>query len=197
MKMKKLILSIGLVALIAAPLSAASVFKLSLYNDIALFNNATVSGLDLGIATTTQKVNGIQFALLSSSSDLDGMQIGYIWADCTNGVGGQMGIVTTAGKISSQMGAVSIAKEVNGGQTGFLVALADKVDGSQFGIVTYAKAVQGTQYGYVNICQGSLEGLQIGGVNYADSMKSGLQIGLVNICSNAAFPAMVFINFKM
>lgn len=164
--------------LLAAVLCAAPVFagdggiiKLSLWGKAAVAapNNIDhVTGIGIGIGSTTEHVDGVQWDLVWSEAGLvHGVNSAYIVAKSDEIVGVQSGLVT-----------------IN----------ESKVTGIHGGLVSLSNGeVYGLQYGFFTKV-GDLHGAQIGFVNYAENISKGLQVGLVNIAKNGWFPVMIIVN---
>lgn len=169
--MRKLAVFFAL-ACFASPAFAAEagVLKLSLWDKIAVAipnNTQTVTGIDLGIGSTTRVMKGFQWdiVLAQSTEEMAGLSHAFIAA---------------------------LGSEVTGVQ-GALLAKADDLTGVQWGVINLTtNAVTGVQFGFYNQAEHA-HGLQLGFVNYAKMIK-GLQIGLVNIAENGWFPAMILVN---
>ena len=167
-----------LAVLLAALLAAAPVFagntgyvKLSLWDDIAVAapnNIHNITGLDLGIGSKAETVDGVQLDLI------------YAEAHKVRGV---------------KEAIYNPADIVYGLQGGIVTLNRQDMRGVQGGLVAISKgSVQGVQWGYVNLAlEGQVTGLQAGLVNYANEF-TGLQLGLVNIAKNGWLPVMIIVN---
>ena len=180
--MKKVVLSLVAVFMLFAVSAQAQVFKLSLWGDICVPNEDYTGGLELGIGSETEAVDGVQWGIIySKAGKLQGVQLGIV-NNTDDGLGVQWGLVNLAQNFKGiQWGGVNWAKsEFTGGQLGF---------------VNYADTFTGLQWGFINWAHNA-KGLQFGFINYTESMK-GLQLGLVNIIKNNTqfLPVFVFFNF--
>ena len=167
-----------LAVLVAALVCAAPVFagdtgilKLSLWGDIAVAvpnNKAHVTGIDLGIGSSTAKVDGVQLDLIySEAGTVRGINDAWIYAKVGTIYGVQSAIVSVS---------------------------EDKVIGVQSGWVDLAHGqVTGVQLGIYNQVE-DLHGLQLGLVNNARHISKGLQIGLVNIARNGWLKVLPIVN---
>lgn len=166
--MKKVVLSLVAVMMLAAVSAQAQVFKLSLWDKICVPNEEYTGGLEIGIGNHTQEVKGVQFAFIYSKAEkFTGLQWSLV-NNTDDGLGVQLGFVN----------------------------LAEQMKGIQWGCVNWAKQeMTGAQLGFVNYAQ-KMTGLQWGFVNYTEQMK-GIQIGLVNIIKNNPqfLPVFIIFNF--
>ena len=170
--MKKiiLVLLLGLTAFPALAGSQNAVFKLSLWDQLALAapnNKEDVTGLDFGIGSKTATVTGLQLDLVWAETKYDLKGVSSAWI-------------------------VSLANKVQGFQTAAFVK-ANDVTGVQLGAVSLASSVNGLQVGFFNQTD-YLHGLQFGFVNYARDVDRGLQIGLLNVAENGYVPVMIIAN---
>ena len=167
-----------LAVLLAAVLCAAPVFagdtgilKLSLWGKVAVaFPNNTqhVTGIDLGIGSSTDKVDGVQVDLIyGEAGTVRGVNDAWIYAKSDTIYGLQSALVTVN------------ESKVMGVQAGWINLAHGEVTGAQFGIYNQVA---------------DLHGLQLGLVNNAHHISKGLQIGLVNIAKNGWLPVMVIVN---
>ena len=184
--MKKLIVLLAAL-LVAAPAFAGNTgyVKLSLWGDaaVALPNNIhNITGLDLGIGSKADTVDGVQYDIIyGDSHKVRGIKTAWAYstADIVYGLQG---------------GIVSVNRQDMRGIQGGLVAISEgKLQGIEEGWVTWSKGeVIGVQFGLVNVAN-RLTGVQLGFVNYVSTIK-GLQIGLLNIAKNGYLPAMIIVN---
>ena len=166
--MKRVVLSLVAVVMLFAVSAQAQVFKLSLWDDICIPNGDYTGGLELGIGSQTQAVDGVQLGIIySQAGKLQGVQLGLV-NNTDDGIGVQWGLA-------------NIAQDFKGVQYGWINWTKNNFTGAQVGFVNYAKETTG---------------LQLGFVNYTETMK-GLQLGFVNIIKdNKMFlPVFVIFNF--
>ena len=166
--MKKVVLSLVAVFMLFAVSAQAQVFKLSLWGDICVPNEDYTGGLELGIGSETEAVDGVQWGIIySKAGKLQGVQLGLV-NNTDDGTGVQWGLV-------------NLAQDFTGIQYGFVNWTKGEFTGAQLGFINYAKQVTGLQWGFVN---------------YTETMK-GIQLGLVNIIKNNTMflPVFVFFNF--
>ncbi len=166
--MKKVVLSLVAVFMLFAVSAQAQVFKLSLWGDICVPNEDYTGGLELGIGSETEAVDGVQWGIIySKAGKLQGVQLGIV-NNTDDGIGVQWGLV-------------NLAQDFKGIQWGGVNWAKGEFTGAQLGFVNYAKQVTGLQWGFVN---------------YTETMK-GIQLGLVNIIKNNTMflPVFVFFNF--
>lgn len=166
--MKKVVLSLVAVFMLFAVSAQAQVFKLSLWGDICVPNEDYTGGLELGIGSETEAVDGVQWGIIySKAGKLQGVQLGLV-NNTDDGVGVQWGLV-------------NLAQDFKGIQYGFVNWTKGEFTGAQLGFINYSKQVTGLQWGFVN---------------YTETMK-GIQLGLVNIIKNNTMflPVFVFFNF--
>ena len=167
-----------LVALVVALVCAAPVFagdtgiiKLSLWGDIAIAapnHKDHVTGIDFGIGSTTEQVDGVQLDLIySGAGTVRGLNDAWIYAKSDTIYGLQNALVTVN------------ESKVMGVQAGWINLAHGEVTGAQLGLYNQVE---------------DLHGLQFGLVNNARHISKGLQIGLVNIAKNGWFPVMVLVN---
>ena len=185
--MKKLIVLLAAL-LVAAPAFAGNTgyVKLSLWDDIAVAapnNIHNITGVDLGIGSKADTVDGIQWDFIyNDAHKVRGIKSAWIYdtADIVYGIQGGLVTVNRQDMRGVQGGLVAISKgSMQGVQWGWLnLALEGKVTGLQAGLFNYADQVSG---------------LQLGLVNYAKNIY-GLQLGLVNIAKNGWLPAMIIVN---
>ncbi len=169
--MKKLALIMALFVAAAMPAAAeAGNLKLSLWDEIAVAvpnNIHDVKGVDLGIASKTATVTGLQFDFLFAQTEYELNGVSMAWI-------------------------INLANQVKGAQLGLLTKNDDLI-GAQLGLVNLSMhSTTGLQWGFFNQAE-YINGLQLGFVNYAKTID-GLQIGLLNIAENGWFPAMVIVN---
>ena len=169
--MKKLALIMALFVAAAMPAAAeAGNLKLSLWDEIAVAvpnNIHDVKGVDLGIASKTATVTGLQFDFLFAQTEYELNGVSMTWI-------------------------INLANQVKGAQFGLLTKNDDLI-GAQLGLVNLSMHnTTGLQCGFFNQAE-YMNGLQLGFVNYAKTID-GLQIGLLNIAENGWFPAMVIVN---
>jgi len=166
--MKKVALALVAVVMLFAASAQAQVFKLSLWGDICVPNEDYTGGLELGIGSETQAVDGVQWGIIYSyAGKLQGVQLGFV-NNTDDGVGIQWGLV-------------DLAENFKGIQYGFVNWTKNEFTGAQLGFINYSKQVTGVQFGFIN---------------YTETMK-GVQLGLINIITkNTMFlPVFVFVNF--
>lgn len=170
--MKKLAVLFAAV-MMAAPAFAGDtgILKLSLWDNVAVaLPNHTdyVTGLNIGIGAKTDKVDGVQWDLISSKAGkVRGINTAWIYASANEVYGVESGLVAINNRklVGLHGGWINIAHgELTGAQLGLYNQVAD------------------------------LHGLQLGLVNNAKHISKGLQIGLVNIAKNGWFPVMVLVN---
>ena len=135
--MKRVVLSLVAVVMLFAVSAQAQVFKLSLWDDICIPNGDYTGGLELGIGSQTQSVDGVQLGIIySQAGKLQGVQLGLI-NNTDDGIGVQWGLA-------------NIAQDFTGAQVGF-VNYAKETTGLQLGFVNYTETMKGLQLGLVNI----------------------------------------------
>lgn len=146
----------------AGSVMASEPVQLSLTPGFALYGRSEqIDGLALSIWGENPQ-SALAFGLVNGSTgESAGLSIGFLnYADDYTGV---------------QWGLVNYAKgDVTGWQGGFCLGLVGSVVNYTGGTLT------GFQCGVVNYAN-KLSGLQVGIVNYAKTVKSGVQIGIVNI----------------
>ncbi|MDR1474099.1 MAG: hypothetical protein LBS38_00190 [Endomicrobium sp.] len=145
--MKKLLLSFCLLCAFVAVSFAETPIKLSLWEKIAVPDEDSVCGLEIGIGTYTSKLVGVGLNFIYSKTD-----DAKAW----------------------QTGIVTISKQFLGLQTG-LLALSEDVTGIQFGFLNVAKSVSGLQFGLINMTE-NMNGIQIGLVNFIKTGKLPVMI---------------------
>ena len=179
--MKKVVLSLVAVFMLFAVSAQAQVVKLSLWGDICVPNEDYTGGLEIGIGSETQAVDGVQFGIIySKAGKLQGVQLGLV-NNTDEGIGVQWGLL-------------NLAKEFTGVELGF-VNIADTMKGIQWGAVNWTKGdFTGAQLGFVNYAD-NVTGIQFGFVNWANTMK-GVQLGLVNVIKNNTMFLPVFVIFN-
>ena len=166
--MKKVVLSLVAVFMLFAVSAQAQVFKLSLWGDICVPNEDYTGGLELGIGSQTEAVDGVQWGIIYSyAGKLQGVQLGIV-NNTDDGTGIQWGLV-------------NLAQDFKGIQYGGVNWTKGEFTGAQLGFVNYADNVTGVQFGFVN---------------WTNTMK-GVQLGLVNVIKNNTMflPVFVFFNF--
>ncbi len=120
-----------------------------------------------GIANVTDRLYGIQAALVNMSGSMNGIQAG-IWNMTGEFSGMQAGVANMAGDFRGfQAGTVNFSGSVLGFQAG-IVNFSGDVYGTQAGVVNFAGNVEGTQIGLVNVA-GKIDGIPIGLVNIAEN----------------------------
>ncbi len=181
--MKKVVLSLVAVFMLFAVSAQAQVFKLSLWGNICVPNEDYTGGLEIGIGSQTQAVDGVQWGIIYSyAGTLRGVQLGFV-NNTDNGTGLQWGLV-------------NLAQDFKGIQYGFVNWTKGDFTGGQLGFVNFANQMTGLQWGFVNYAD-TAKGLQLGFVNWANNMNGGVQIGLVNVIKNKPnfLPVFVIFNF--
>jgi hypothetical protein len=185
--MKKILLVAVMVVMFAnSVFASATPFKLSLWGKkIALPPIEDVYGIELGLASYSPVVRGVQYNVLFSKSD--------------DMIGVQSSLVTRSGKfLGLQMGFLNLTN--HDGDFG----------GIQFGLINRAKSFKGLQFAaFFNKVDEEMNGLQLGLVNSATNFRGvqiglvntarnakGVQIGLINIMRNSYVPVMVILNAK-
>jgi len=168
--MKKVVFSLVAVLMLVAASAQAQVFKLSLWGPICVPNGDYTGGLEIGIGSSTQEVEGVQFDFI------------YSRAEKLTGV--QWGVVTIADEFTGvQLNVVGIAKEFKGLQWGGVNIASENFTGAQIGWVNYAKEFKGLQFGIVNWANTTMEGLQLGLVNVIKENKQFLPVFVIfNFC---------------
>ena len=135
--MKRVVLSLVAVVMLFAVSAQAQVFKLSLWDDICIPNGDYTGGLELGIGSQTQSVDGVQLGIIySQAGKLQGVQLGLV-NNTDDGIGVQWGLA-------------NIAQDFTGAQVGF-VNYAKETTGLQLGFVNYTETMKGLQLGFVNV----------------------------------------------
>ena len=135
--MKRVVLSLVAVVMLFAVSAQAQVFKLSLWDDICIPNGDYTGGLELGIGSQTQSVDGVQLGIIySQAGKLQGVQLGIV-NNTDDGIGVQWGLA-------------NIAQDFTGAQVGF-VNYAKETTGLQLGFVNYTETMKGLQLGFVNV----------------------------------------------
>ena len=118
----------------------------------------------------TDNVNGLQVAGLCNHA---GRSTGAVqMAGCVNSIGSDFAGVQVSGLYNS----------VRGTMSGLSVAL-----------LTKAETVDGLQVGIFNKAKG-LNGVQVGVINLAEESDGGIQLGVVNVMKDAAYPVMPVFN---
>ena len=136
--MKKVVLSLVAVFMLFAVSAQAQVFKLSLWGNICVPNEDYTGGLEIGIGSQTQAVDGVQLDLIYSyAGTLRGVQLGFV-NNTDNGTGLQWGLV-------------NLAQDFKGIQYGFVNWTKGKMTGLQLVFVNYTESMKGVQIGLVNI----------------------------------------------
>ena len=134
--MKKILLVLLAVVLLGG-VAQAQVIKLSLWGDICVPNEDYTGGLELAIGTETQAVDGVQLAFIYAQTDkLRGLQSALV-SSTKDGQGVQWSVV-------------NLADQFQGAQFG-LVNWSKDVKGLQWGFINYTETMKGLQIGLVNI----------------------------------------------
>lgn len=168
--MKKLLLLVA-VCLVAFPaLAQDAKFKLSLWDEMSFTlpkNKIDISGLDLGIGSTTDYLKGLQLDAVWAETNYEMRGASISWA------------VSKARQAwGAQLSPVNMAEEISGAQVGAINMTSEKVTGTQIGFFNNAE---------------NLHGFQVGLVNHAKNIY-GVQVGLINIAENGILPVMIFVN---
>lgn len=169
--MKKLLLAVLAVVMMAGVSFAATPIQLSLWDKLALPPSDEVYGLELGIGNNLSELKGLQWNL--------------IWSETSNGIGWQAGLLTR------------VTGDFGGLQTGFIHWNEGTMTGVSFGFINYDSNFKGVAFGAVNYAK-SLTGVQFGFFNYAESASDfAIQLGLVNYLGNSIiYKWFPFINAK-
>ncbi len=174
--------------------------------------NGEVTGLQAALFNQSKKINGMQIGLANGVTAGEGA-VGvllipvYLFLGLIHWNGPVPGYVESAAHIDvtvngTQLGAIAnIAEVVNGMQIGMVNYSGQSLDGIQMGFINnpsnmhqYPADVQGFQLGLVTNFARDMTGIQIGGLNSARDVKSGVQVGLVNVCKNLTGVQLGFIN---
>ena len=184
--MKKLAVLLAVV-FCAAPVFAGDtgILKLSLWGDIAVAvpnNTQHVTGVDLGIGSSTEKIDGLQLDLIySEAGTVRGINSAFIVSKADLVYGLQGGIYNKANSVYGIQGGLIAINETE------LVGLHD-------GWINIAHGtLVGVQAGIYNQVE-DLHGVQLGLVNNARFISKGLQIGLVNIAKNGWVKVLPIVN---
>jgi len=165
--MKKVLLALCTVFAFAAVSFAGTPIKLSLWDKIAVPNNDSVCGLEIGIGTYTPNLRGVGWNIIYSQTD-----DAKAW----------------------QIGIVTISKQFVGLQTG-LLSMSETFKGVSFGAVNWNEGeVTGVQWGFFNMAK-SVSGLQLGFLNMTENMN-GIQIGFLNFIKDGKLPVMIIANAR-
>ena len=134
------------------------------HEDVLFLSASTLADL------VTDNVNGLQVAGLCNHA---GRSTGAVqMAGCVNSIGSDFAGVQVSGLYNSVSGTMS-------GLSVALLTKAETVDGLQVGIFNKAKV---------------LNGVQVGVVNLAGESDGGIQLGVVNVMKDAAYPVMPVFN---
>lgn len=145
-------------------------FKLSLWDEMAWatpYNISDMSGLDLGIGSTTDYIKGVQLDIAWAESKYELYGLSSAW-----------GVSKAAQAHGAQIAAVTMAEEMRGLQVGAFNMVGEKMTGVQVGFLNNAE---------------NLHGFQLGLINHAKNIY-GVQVGLINIAQNGVLPVMIFVN---
>jgi hypothetical protein len=135
--------------------------------NLSLFN-------PIQIVKEDQSVTAFRFSLIYGKNvDMTGLDLSL--------VGVNTGSVTGL----SWTGVGMVDGSFTGWQSGWLASVTKgNMQGLQSGIYTHSgSGSTGAQFGFYNTAD-DFSGLQFGFINVAESMRSGLQIGLINIIKN-------------
>jgi hypothetical protein len=140
--MKKLISALLCVVVIlfigASSAETPTPIKFSLWNRIALPQNDSTHGLEIGIGSYTPELKGIALNFI------------YVETDC--GSGWLKAFVT-------------LTKLFEGVQSGIVNLNSEKISGIQCGLFNEAKLIKGIQFGFINKAE-DMCGVQIGLINF-------------------------------
>jgi hypothetical protein len=180
--MKKVLMALCALFAFAAVSPAGTPIKLSLWDKIAVPNDDSVCGLEIGIGTYTSELVGAGWNFIYSKTDK-----AKAW---------QTGLVTISKEFSGlQSGFVNLSETLEGVSYGYVNYNSESLCGVDLGWLNWSKGeVTGVQWGFLNIAE-SVSGLQLGFVNFTENMK-GIQIGLVNFIKTGKLPVMIIANAK-
>jgi hypothetical protein len=163
--------------------AASPWINLSFYPPLSLYQDADITGVDIGlIATHTGGVRGLHTGLAVAIAEraVYGVQGAFIHCSADACTGYQTSFLCKTGgfMVGVQDGFICTAGGLTGVQTGFLCV---------------TESLHGLQIGFINI-GGDVAGVQIGFLNSCDRLH-GMQLGLLNIAGEGAMlPFMVFLN---
>lgn len=147
--MKKVLLAVCAVFLFVVLVNATPI-KLSLWKKIATPKDAnSVCGLEFGVGDYTPELVGVSWNCIYSKTD--------------SAKGWQHG------------GIVTISKQFDGFQTGWINWNDGEVSGLQMGLFNISKSISGVQIGFLNMTE-SMNGIQIGLLNYIKESKVPVMI---------------------
>ncbi len=155
--------------------------------------NASVNGIDTGLANVTGLLKGIEIGGLnwlkgSTKEESWGVQIAginYVGNSSFSGI--QIGFLNGGASKTSMAGIQAAVMniwegEINGIQLGGING-GSNAKGLQIGFYNDAKELNGLQIGFFNGSKGTVHGMQIGLANLCKSL-SGVQIGLINMVTS-------------
>jgi hypothetical protein len=180
--MKKLLLSFCLLCAFGAVSFAGTPIKLSLWEQIAVPNDDSVCGLEIGIGAYTPELVGVGWNFIYSKTD-----DAKAW---------QTGIVTISKQfLGLQTGLLALSENFKGVSFGFANWNKERFTGISCGLASWNDGdITGIQFGLLNIAK-SVSGLQFGFINMTENMN-GIQIGLVNFIKTGKLPVMIIANAK-
>jgi hypothetical protein len=185
-----------------------------------LNTSQNLSGFQISMANIAQEVNGLQLALLGSTStsgEMNGVQI-------TSGLNSRQGYMrglqlagnpllscNSANDMAGVQisGGINMAHKFDGLQIGLVINGTNNLNGVQIGLVlnkvgmesngvqigwgNIAEQVKGVQVGLLSNKAKQVKGFQIGGINYCEKIH-GIQIGVINILREGTLPIFPVIN---
>lgn len=136
---------------------------------------AVVNGVQVGITTVAEKMNGLQVGLFNNSGFevvlLSGLLSSFTGADRLY-VGEVNGL---------QLGITNGGSLVRGLQLGFENG-SERLTGLQCGVLNFSNDVRGAQLGFINTASARMTGLQMGLLNVvAYEEVNGVQLGIINL----------------
>ncbi len=137
--MKRLLSALCAIAAFASISFAATPLKLSIWEKIAIPQDDSVNGLEIGIGTYTPEVKGIMCNLIyAKTDDCFGWQ--HAWL-------------------------ITFTKLFKGLQTSIINLNSSEIAGIQKGFFNKAVSIKGLQVGFINVAE-NMEGVQIGFINF-------------------------------
>lgn len=162
-----------------------------------------ISSMDGG---ASQKINGVEFGLISMSQNVGGAQLSFMNMDTENCAGLQLSGASIATEFKgAQMGGYNELNKGSGAQLGIAnVGAANK--GCAMGVVNYhERNSSGVQFGAINSTQ-NYSGIQVGAFNFNNDeniqqtgrqKSSVIQFGAINYMENGFLPVFILFNFSI
>ncbi len=151
--------------------TASTPIRFCFLPEVAIPVKPNVYGLNLGIITgnsyNSQKVAGLDLALVASLTSIKGAQVSLVNISDES--------------VGAQLAGLNVADNFGGVQLGLFNGVGVTSDSVQVGLVNCSKKSKSVQVGLIN----------------GSSNSKGVQVGLINIMDNGFIPVCPILNFSV